>query len=91
MLVDLQAGRGRSGRSEAPLDCIVMLTAAAEVPAAADGPGSAEPAWAWVSLGAGGTVSGRHGGLGAPTSWLHTPIERCPDRYFGAEGPAAAE
>lgn len=65
--MDLQAGRGRSGRSQAPLDCVVMLTAAAEVLAAADGPGSAEPTWAWVSLGAGGTGAGHRGGLGALT------------------------
>ncbi|EDL90691.1 similar to RIKEN cDNA 2810428I15 (predicted), isoform CRA_b [Rattus norvegicus] len=36
-----------------------MLTAATEVLAAADGPGSAEPTWAWVSSGAGATGAGR--------------------------------
>jgi hypothetical protein len=89
--VDLPAGRGRSGHSLVPLDCAVMLTAATEVLAAADGPGSAESAWAWVSPVAGGTGAGWRDGLRTPASWPHTPIERRPDRYTGAEDSAASE
>ncbi|KAL1772909.1 hypothetical protein HispidOSU_009216 [Sigmodon hispidus] len=47
MTVDLQACRGRCGRFQALPDCAVMLTATAEVAAAADNPGSAESPWAW--------------------------------------------
>lgn len=67
-VVDLPAGRGRSSRSQAPWDSSVMLTAAVEVPAAADAAGSAEPAWTWVSPGA----RGKGGGVGSGLR-LHGP------------------
>lgn len=49
-----------------------MLTAAAEVPLAADAPGSAEPQWAWVSPGVGRTVGGGGFEMGSEIR-LHSP------------------
>lgn len=55
-----------------------MLTATAEVPTTADGPGSAEPPWVWVSPGVGRTGVGRRGGPRGPASWPHPPQRDAP-------------